>query len=309
MPIPDVHDNLETFNAPRYSDEIPPGNYDGIWLWFSGSLSAAITDLDLGMVRLIADAPWGKGDVHNISIENLRMLNKHFGGVLQEWQDASNFKFSAFLPASVFGFPSSLYIPDGSSVKLHLSQTRSGSTITACTCEMSLLPFSPRPMNYLLQLSQNRYNSLGGIVPTPLKVPNLLALGLRKASTTDPDSVILSGRRRAWTINTESARAFSSWLWDMEEASDDIALLPLFSQDIGEAIGDTYKLTFTGGSGYIDYIMLQASLNTPAQKVSAVLARDTVSQGYVDARVGPAPEPIPRVDTTALVAAGEVALT
>lgn len=308
--IPVPLSQLDVATQDRYSDELPPGNYDGIWLRATGVVDSEedIPDTIIGNIRLIADAPWGRGDVHNIQFNNLRLFNMRQGGVLEGDGTPAAVKFSAFLPASVFGFPSALWVPKGASVKVHVGACTDD--VTSMNVEVAPVPYSPRPMNYLCQLSQNRYNALGGIAPTPLHVANLLALGLRPAETTEPVSVVLQGRRRSWTVDVESARAFSSWLWDVEAEDDELCLLPLFSADIGEAIGDTYKMVFSGGTGYLDYLMIQATMVPGAQLTSAQVVQSQISAGYADAGViAPVtPQPGPTIQTDKLLRSGQVQL-
>jgi len=297
--IPTSLDNLApTAAVGQWSKELPPGHYDGVWLRATGvTPAAASTDALIGNVRMTAKAPYGNGDVHNLPFGMLRRLNERQGGVL-ETVDAPGgggaFAYSAFLPASVFGYPNSIWVPEGAVVKLHLDACTAA--ITNCLVEVAPVPYSASPMNYLLQLGGDRFPTLGGLATNPLRIPNLIGLGLGIASTTDPGSIHLKSRRRNWDFVPVSARRFSSWLWDMEAVTDVFALLPLFSRDIAEAIGDTYELVFSGGVGFIDYLTIQATMTPGITDASRNVIKAMMAEGFADAGVNVTGSPQPTAD-------------
>ena len=309
--IPTSLDNLVTTAAiGQWSKEVPPGHYDGFWLRATGGTAGASTEAIIGNIRMVAKAPWGNGDIHNITFPLLRRVNERQGSSLLETVNDTGgvaFAYSAFLPASIFGYPNSLWVAPGSSVKIHIDPNTAA--VTSCSIAIEPVPYSAAPMNYLLQLGADRFPTLGGLATNPLRVPNLIGLGLSKASTTDPGSIHIKSRRRNWDIVPISVRRFSSWLWDMEAVTDVFALLPLFSRDIAEAIGDTYELVFSGGVGNIDYVTIQATMTPGITEASRNVIRAMLATGFADAGVNVtgAPQPAADFNLTNMLRGGRVA--
>jgi len=308
--IPTSLDNLvPTITNGAWGKEWPPGHYDGLWLRATGTTAGASSETIIGNIRLTANAPWGKGDVHSLPFWMLRRLNSHTGGVLETVNAAGGggvFAYSAFLPASVFGYPNSLWVTPESSVKLHVDPITAAATGVNIACEP--VPYSGAPMNYLLQLAGDRFPTLGGLQTNPLRIPNLVALGLCIASTTDPASVHLKSRRRNWDGVPIHWRRFSSWLWDMEAVTDDFALLPLFERELGQAIGDVYELVFSGGVGSLDYLTVQASMTPNVTDASRAVIRAELATGWADAGVNVTggPQPVPQFNLKNAQTAGPV---
>jgi hypothetical protein len=308
------YDFIQTLNlltADQYSDALPTGHYSLLHLRISGTAPGATTDAVLGGIKLNIDHPLYKGDVVDISLPNLRIINRAFGGLVETTNAAGGggaYAYSAFLPFSWLGYPNALQVTPEDSTVLFMEK-EVGGAVTTMLCEVVGL-FSPSvPENYIPVLSQRRYNTLGGIQATTVRVKNLIALMLKAATTTDPTSVNITSTYGRSMFAPATLRALSDFAFDVDTTALGIGILPLLTGDISDALGDEYSVGFSGGVGNLDYFTLSADIVNGRRNLSRSVQRNNIAANWaradatpVNAGAVPAPQFDPSTATRGVAA-------
>jgi hypothetical protein len=128
--------------------------------------------------------------------------------------------------------------------------------------------FGNAPENFIPIISQNRYNTLGGLASQPITIRNLIAIWLKKATTTNPDLITVEASNFSDSFSFASAQYFSDLIFNVESDSLSSIMLPILNTDIADAVNDTVNIKFSGGSGNLDYITISAYFNPLRRDIS-----------------------------------------
>lgn len=294
---------LNVISANQWSDPLPAGHYLGLELMFYGTHSGSVDPADaLGQVRVnIA----GLGDIVNVSAVNLQTINNFLGG-RPESTAGTDFYASCIIPFTLFGLPNALYIGNKDSVKVFVQKCQT--TATAMSCEISGI-YGNAPENFIPIISQDRYNSLGGLATEFVAVKNLVAIWLKQATTTDPDLISLESNYFSNSFSWKSGQFYSDLAFNVESTTLGSILIPVLNTDVADAINDMVRLKFSGGSGVMDFVTISAHFNRSRLSYTRQLIKAYRTEMYrklaISSRSLPADKPY-GLDEDALLSAGDV---
>lgn len=289
----DLIDSLTniTTTAGQWSKALPAGHYVGLLVRATGTAAASRDESHIGDLRLTYESPEYTGDILSISFANLRKYNRVQGGIIEN-TTGTTFALSAVLPFTHFGQPNSLYV--GVSERARLWMNPCSAAMTSLTVDIYGLRTETVPANYLPLLFQRRFNNLGGIQAEELRVPNLLALMLTDASTTNPTSIVVSARTKpARMFDLGALKAFTDWAFDVESSTLGVGVLSFVSGDIADTLGDEYLIRFSGGSGYLDFITVSAHIMPGLRNLSRNVVQSAITAAWRQAEVAPVDSAIP----------------
>lgn len=251
-------DFIKTLNVKdsnQWSDPLPAGQYLGLLLYFYGDYTSSVDPINaLGQVRVNIG---GLGDTVNVNAVNLQTINNFLGG-RPESTAGTNFYASVIVPFTLFGLPNALHIGSRDEVKVYVQKAQT--TVDNMKCEISGI-YGNAPENFIPIISQDRYNTLGGLATEFVAVRNLIALWLKKATTTDPDLISLESNYFSNSFSWKAGQFYSDLAFNVESATLNSIFIPILNTDVADAINDTVRLKFSGGAGNMDFITISAHFN------------------------------------------------
>jgi len=281
----DFIDHMDLATAGQYSKVLPAGKYLGLLIDFAATYSSSISNTILGSVKVNKfgrDNSGVSGDIVNVGIVNLQILNNLLGGLPKDTAGTAA-AFSCIVPFGFFGYPNALY-SDGNNLKMFID--KAAVTCTTFTADIYGI-FGNAPQNYIPIIQQDRINSLGGISAKDIKVNNLIALLLKDASTTNPTSVVVKTRDRSAMFSLTALKAYTDLAFNVESASLGVSFLNLLNTDISDALNDEVRCNFSGGNGYLDYIAISAVFDKGAQALTRQQVETEIRHRYQDNKVTP----------------------
>ena len=266
--------DLHYAGADQISKTLPQGKYAGLQLEFYGTGTAEVTDEQYGSVRVVKlDSRGGySGDIVNINIAILRKINNALLGLVHT-NNGTAFAHNVVIPFN-YGFRNALY-SDGSNYELVIEKCNVANVLT-CSCRILGLQANV-PQSYLPIIAQKRFNSLGGINSEPIKLKNLMLLAMLDASTTNPTSVVIKSDNRQAMFTIDDAKHYTDLAYRIESASLGLAIVNLINADISDALSDEVTIFFSGGAGYMDYVVVSAHFDNEIRLMSARQVTDAVS--------------------------------
>ena len=258
----DFIETIDLQTSSQYSKPLPTGIYKGIDLYFSGAYSSSVDPQDcMGLLRLKTKR---YGDIFSLELPNLQKLNNAFGG-LPDSTSGTDFHALVQIPFQIFGIPNALHINKSDDFMLYIEKVKT--TTTTFKCEVGGV-YGMEAENYIPVFSQDRYTSLGGLQSEGIGVQNIMGIMMLPTETTEPDLITIETERYSNSFSHPMATYNTDMLFNVESASLGAIIIPFVYGSLSDAISGRGNIKFSGGAGYLDYVVMSAIFDPARQRKS-----------------------------------------
>lgn len=272
-------DFIETINlqtASQYSKPLPTGIYKAINLYFTGGHSGSVDPQDaMGLLRLKTKK---YGDIFSLELPNLQKLNNAFGGK-PDSTAGTTFHALVQIPFQMFGIPNAVHINKSDDWMIYLEKTQT--TTTTFACEISGI-YGMEAENYIPCFSQDRYTALGGLQSEGIGVQNIMGIMMLPAETTEPDLITVETEKYSNSFSQACGTYNTDMLFNLESASLGAIVIPFVFGSLSDAISGRGNIKFSGGAGYLDYVVMSAIFDPVRQRKSRGIVDQERKKRYVE---------------------------